>query len=529
MKRFLHSNGAAGNLFYLTVALFLAFFIYMGAAEGVSVERSEPPVGYEILSVEALLTMDDAAPVGLRKTYTFAAQEGTLCFNIAHHEIRVWVEGESVYTLVGDAGNRIAKNVSSNWCYLDFHREDVGKTITVELTPLFADAMGKNPEFWFGDHFTMVAGVVRQELVSVVLAAVCILLGLFVLGVYIYFRFFTRTKTRTTSYLGIFSMALGLWKLTDLRCMTMLFPEYSLALGYISVGALFLTGVGLMLHFSTLFHENRRKLPLALSLVGCLVCLAILAMQVFGFGEIRQNLMYSHILLITAIALVPVGALLNRLIHKEWGVRRSWRLLLLILLGISVDLLGFYRHNNTSAVSFSVVGFILYLMVVFFGSVLESSRNAYTDSHTGLVNRTRWNELLRGDIQLPKSYAMLVLDLNGLKRVNDTLGHDAGDLMIFRLSSILRNTLPRTSVICRWGGDEFTAVVPNVDRNQLEYWLQKLVSATESYNSATPDLPIHFAIGAALSTEHPALSPEELFRFADEEMYKNKRSLYANR
>lgn len=529
MKGILHIKGVAQKLFFLTVALFAVFFIYMNAAERVSVTQAEPPRSYSVISSEVTLVNDETAPVGVRKVYEIAAQDGTLCFNIAHHEIRVWLDGEPIYTLVGAESNRVAKNVSSNWCYLDFDREDVGKTITVELTPLFSDAMGKNPEFWMGDHFAMASGLVRQELVSMMLSALCILLGLFVLGVYIYFRFFTRTKTAATSYLGIFSMALGLWKLTDLRSMTLLMPEYALALGYISVGSLFLTGVSLMLHFSTLFYEERRKLPLALSCVGSVVCLAILAMQVFGFGEIRQNLIYSHILLIAAVALVPVAALLNRIFCKEWGVRRSWRLLLLILLGISVDLLGFYRHNNTSTVSFSVVGFIVYLMVVFFGSILDSSRNAYTDSHTGLVNRTRWNEMLRGDIQLPKSYAMLVLDLNGLKRVNDTLGHEAGDLMIFRLSSILRNTLPRTSLICRWGGDEFTAVLPDVDRTKLEYWLQKLISATESYNSATPDLPIHFAIGAALSTEHPELSAEALFRFADEEMYKNKRSLYADR
>lgn len=529
MKRLFRVKGIAANLFYLAVVCFFAFFLYIGAAERVSVELAEPQHGYEIVTAQEERVEDPAAPTGVRRVYRLEAREGTLCFNIAHHEIRLWLEDQKIYTLTGDTGNRIAENVGSNWCSVDFDREDAGKTVTVELTPMFPAAMGKSPDFWFGDHFAMASGVLRQELPSLVLAALSVLLGMFVVGVNVYFHFFTRKKTTATSYLGLFSVSLGLWKLTDLRCMTLLLPEYTLALGYISVGSLFLTGLCLMLHFTTLFFDNRRRIPLFLSGVGAVMCLAVLAMQVFGLVELRQNLIYSHILLIGAIAVVPVAALSNLILHREWGVVRSWRLLILILAGICVDLGLYYRNNANGAISFSVVSFIIYMLVVFFGSIQDASRDAYTDSHTGLVNRTRWNELLRGDIPLPDSYAMLMLDLNGLKRINDTLGHEAGDELILRLSHILRNTLPQTSLICRWGGDEFAVVLPDVNRQQLDNQLRRLRAAVSDYNHSNPELPIHVAIGAVLSTEHPDISNEELFQLADEQMYKNKQAWYAHR
>ena len=132
-----------------------------------------------------------------------------------------------------------------------------------------------------------------------------------------------------------------------------------------------------------------------LSLLGTLTCLAILAMQVLGIGEIRQNLTVSHVLLIVSILSLPVMAVFNRIAYKDWGLHKSWKLLLLLLAGISVDLILFYRNNGNGAISFSIVSFIAYVLIIFLNSVQDTTRKAYTDSRTGLVNRTRRNSMCR--------------------------------------------------------------------------------------------------------------------------------------
>jgi len=166
------------------------------------------------------------------------------------------------------------------------------------------------------------------------------------------------------------------------------------------------------------------------------------------------------------------------------------------------------------------------MLIVFFRSMQESTRKAYTDSRTGLENRTRWNELMNDDTSLLEPYAIVVIDLNGLKQVNDTLGHEAGDQIIFQLSSILRNTMPRNSVICRWGGDEFTVLLTGVSRQKLDQRLESLLTAAAAYNAEHPELPIHFAVGAALSAEHRGISRTSLFQLADEAMYRCKQRWY---
>ena len=267
----------------------------------------------------------------------------------------------------------------------------------------------------------------------------------------------------------------------------------------------------------------------ALSCGGFFVCLTILFLQIFGISEIRQNLIFSHILLILSIVSIPLTALVNRLIYKTCGLIKSWKLLFLILIGIAIDLILYYRTNETGLLSFSIMGLIIYTLIIFLMSVQDVTRKAYSDSHTGLVNRARWMELMNAETSPQKPCALLMIDMNGLKQVNDTLGHAAGDLMIFRLSDILRKTLPSSAVICRWGGDEFAVLLTDTNRAHLDLQLGKLLSESKKYNEEHPELPIHFAVGAALSSEHPEASRNDLFHMADEEMYRNKKSWYENR
>lgn len=527
-------NNLSALLFTVTIAAFFVFFLYMGIAERVTVFQPEQTHSYSTLTDLDLETVEDhTAPAGVRKIYRGIlapelSQESCLCFNIAHHDIQVYFDDVLVYSLTGADSNRIGSNVSSNWCSVHVGQVHAGESVTVVLIPLFEAAISKNPVFLLGSHYAIAIDVLSGELPLLILSALCVLLGLFVFAVFLYFRFIAKTETNGMNYLGLFSTSIGLWKLTDLRCMPLLLPRHAMAIGYISIGSLFLTALCLMAYFSSLFRKDRQRILLLFSCISSVTCLAVLISQVLGITEIRQNLVYSHILLIASILSVPVNALFNRIFYKDWGLLRSWRLLLILLVGISLDLVLYYRNNGNGLLSFSIMGLIVYTLIIFLNSVQDATRKAYTDSRTGLVNRTRWNELMNSST-IADPYAILVVDLNGLKRVNDTLGHEAGDQMIYHLSGILRSTLPRSSVICRWGGDEFTILLPGVNRTQVDQQIASLYTATELYNASAPELPIHFAIGSALSSEHPGISRTDLFRLADEDMYRRKQLWYAQK
>ena len=109
------------------------------------------------------------------------------------------------------------------------------------------------------------------------------------------------------------------------------------------------------------------------------------------------------------------------------------------------------------------------------------------------------------------------------------MGHDAGDKVIMNFSNILRNTLPRHSIICRWGGDEFTVLLTDVTRQQVEQNIQDLHDAVDAYNAALDEPSISFAAGFAMACEFPGLSRKELLAIADSQMYRDKQNYKKSR
>lgn len=523
-------------IFWIIISLFIVFFFYIASAEDISVFQGDQHHNYsQLVELETELVTDTQAPAGVRKIYRWTLEsdyswEDCLLIYFSHHDLEVYFDDQLEYSITTDENNRIAKNVGSNWCSLHVGAHETGTEITVIMTPLFEAAIDKAPDFYFGAHYAIAMDLLSSEFPLMVFSALCFFLGLVLVVVSLYFRFALNTSGNSMMYLGLFSVFLGLWKLTDLASMPLLMPGEGLALVYISVGSLFLTGLCLMMYFSTLFTEKGQRPMIAMVLIGALICGVILVLQLLGISEIRQNLIYSHGILIVALISIPLNCAINWLVHHKTCLLHDKRLLLLLLLvvGILFDLVFFYITNNSSLLSLTIAGFVLYTLIAFTSGVQSATRKAYTDARTGLVNRARWNELMDSDTAMMEPYGFLMIDLNGLKQANDTLGHEAGDQMIFRMSSILRNTMPRSSVICRWGGDEFAILLGDIDRTMMDRHIAELIVANKKYNDEHPELPIHFSLGAALSAEHPGVSREELFKLADQAMYSDKQMWYAD-
>ena len=81
-------------------------------------------------------------------------------------------------------------------------------------------------------------------------------------------------------------------------------------------------------------------------------------------------------------------------------------------------------------------------------------------------------------------------------------------------------------MVFRWGGDEFTVLVSNADREKMGMLISQISAAAEAHNLSGEKPEIHFAAGYALSIDYPSFSQEELLKKADEKMYHNKSEWY---
>ena len=151
------------------------------------------------------------------------------------------------------------------------------------------------------------------------------------------------------------------------------------------------------------------------------------------------------------------------------------------------------------------------------------------DALTGLFNRRRFEEELDRALASAERYrhrgAVLVLDLDGFKHVNDTLGHPVGDELIARLAGTLRDELRESDVIARLGGDEFGVILPEASDAEAAAVATKLLRAVERGGvvaDSTGHARVTASVGLASFDGADGLSAEELLVEADIAMYDAK-------
>ena len=173
-------------------------------------------------------------------------------------------------------------------------------------------------------------------------------------------------------------------------------------------------------------------------------------------------------------------------------------------------------------------------MAVFaaFGLVLgrqadELLRRMSIDVLTGLLNRRAFLERLDMEQQrsqrYPRPLAILLLDVDGLKEINDRWGHAAGDFALQAIGSAIREGSRAPDAGCRFGGDEFAVLAPEADERAAQALAERIRSRTES--SPLPGgHPVTLSIGVACVDPGQAWEPTGLLERADRALYAAKRA-----
>jgi len=153
-----------------------------------------------------------------------------------------------------------------------------------------------------------------------------------------------------------------------------------------------------------------------------------------------------------------------------------------------------------------------------------------TDELTGIANRRHFEWRLAEEVERARRYqyplSALMLDLDHFKRVNDTYGHQIGDIVLQQIAQRLKRVLRRTDFLARYGGEEFVVLAPQTPADRALILAERLRQViAESPISVSPDLQLRItiSIGVAVFPEH-AQNGNELVRAADEALYKAKQT-----
>lgn len=173
-------------------------------------------------------------------------------------------------------------------------------------------------------------------------------------------------------------------------------------------------------------------------------------------------------------------------------------------------------------------GVILGLVIIVYNLTIQNQLKEqlqYLSTHdalTGSYNRTWFEyEYFRTEAGFQPPVGLIMCDVDGLKMINDTMGHKTGDLALIATVKILKECIPESGMIVRVGGDEFVVLLPNSSVKSIRAICKLINRKISKYSEINSEIPLSVSLGFSVS-DSSSFNIAGLFQEADNNMYKEK-------
>lgn len=343
--------------------------------------------------------------------------------------------------------------------------------------------------------------------------------------------------------LGIFIFVSGIWVLTDSKALSVFTSDYGGILNKNTI--VFVSYISLMLLpiIFISFIQYIIKIARILWILDSLFILNLFTFVILSIFCLPKEfyflfLIIHHVLIYLLIIIGAVYCIKNFRGIKDMQEKYLSRGVLLFLLFSSVALIVFPLGFSRLYVIIYSIGFVIliqYMVKLTVYTILSAYNQsiktelyksiAYTDILTNIKNRNAFIKE-QYDSTVTKNTCCIVMDINKLKWVNDTLGHTFGDQLICGSAKVISDSFADIGVCYRIGGDEFSVVCQNLDESAIKNAIEKMKNLISAVNSDS-ELKISLSCGYAFGGSGID-SFIDLFNAADKKMYLDKKSKAAD-
>ncbi len=531
------------KIYFLFFAGIMVLLVYLLFTVGLEVRENTHKSGFETITAYTVQSVTDAsAPVKIKNQILLPPLQvdgGYRClmFYTIHQNVEVYVGDERIYLMNPAYYNDFGKTPGCVWNEVVITDDFAGKEILVELTPIYSSGVDYVPFFYFGEKKLIVRKILGDSALPLFLSFITILLGI-ILVLYVVYNRHNSEVDQGTALRGAFAVHVGLWRMFDTSAIKFMFPNNP-AVSMVPFLALSCAVVPFVLFFSDMMTTKKSRIWDTVAGLGLGASALVLFLQYKNVIDLRESFGIT-VFMIVLIAICTALQDIYEYRHAGWNpvLKRNTFFVAACVVCVCLDLGIYYFSGYSRTSSFGMLALLGYIISISVnvgkaaGSLAEEGRRstnyermAYHDQLTGMFNRTALARDTDRYAVNPEHSIMLVFDLNDLKKCNDTLGHEQGDIYIKESARLIETIFGTIGRCYRTGGDEFCCFVENGSRKECKEKVEELRAACDDYNAKSKQLKIVIACGYAAFDGRIDYDLSETIKRADHMMYEDKARL----
>ena len=514
--------------------MLVAFVIAIIACFDSTSESLIPDTPTREIEPSTVATMEDGTVEFYFDLSSYDSGYSSLMFFSNHEIVHAYHRGKEIYAF-DKVGGFWSSSPGSEYNFIPIN--DQMHSVVVTVQKVYSDIDGRKPIFYIGSTYTMYDELLKDSIPRFLASVLIIMVSV---ALFLYYALMHKKLhlTKELIYLAYFALFIGVWSANETITLVLIFDNkvFESLMPYF---CLLLAPSPFIMFFDMYLGINSKILKKVMLFASMFETVLFVFLHFTKIAEFRETLSYIQIMLFIQTMYV-VGSVLFQIARRDFS--RQTRIcavgVTMFLVALIVDVKNYYQITGDA----DILGRYLFLVFIIMlawdlikgtNEVIEKGRHvkqleafALTDSMTGLLNRNAFESHMKTESGKDLTGLIAVVaDANGLKKCNDTYGHEAGDEYITTVAKIFNNVYGRYGNCYRTGGDEFCCIIPQNNKINMERLKQMFM--TKIY---TVNLEGHcqYSLGVAIGyAQYDAQLDEDfkaLVKRADASMYENKKA-----
>lgn len=460
---------------------------------------------------------------------------------------KLLIDGEVFYETEVYESRFYNRSPGNLWNIAKFHDNCSGALVEMQIDMVYdVNAVTVDHTIW-GDRTDIIMSFLEDKIFGIIVSMLMVIIGLVLIAIALMPAYSRARKNYGMVWLGLYSALIGVWSVIETNVMQF-FVQDARILQLIGNMIMILDSMPLLLYLDCEYRIFKNWFMRLFCYCNTVYIFIAVVLQLSGIGDLHIVLPGAMLAMIVSCVVLLVWVVVEltiRIRKHQSVVHYALQLSGLGALWISAlcEMMRYSQSDHMDRAEYMRVGMLVFIVCLAVSSQLETYRLfenglkydiisslAYSDGLTGLGNRTAYLEQIEayagGETGISQ-LGIVFLDVNNLKKVNDSQGHEKGDELITAASKIIADSFGKYGKAYRIGGDEFCVLMTGVSLQETyETGLaefQKLIREANMVKGRTYEIQI--ANGFSICDTAGREKIDEAVMAADTAMYENKRFL----